>query len=293
LTDIISILDRLGIDVIPNSGAWANGLCPFHEEHRPSFGVNLETGQVNCFADCIHGDIVDLVKMAIGAKNSLEAMKWISGNEKFEIEKNLAKYNEYEEFYPVFTESFIQHLGFELDIENEYLRKRGISSDTIKEWKLYSSIAKICIPIVDKEDDIVGLAYRNLLHENPKYLYSQHCPKSDTLFGINHCSKKSQHPYIILVEGLFDCIWLWQNGYVALAVLGASISQKQFEALSRLTHKVFLCGDNDEAGQKLNKEAYNMFTGANIEAIPITWTGYKDVQEMPPKILKQILKEVK
>lgn len=37
---------------------WALALCPFHEDERPSFAVNLQHGGWCCFAACGRGDLV-------------------------------------------------------------------------------------------------------------------------------------------------------------------------------------------------------------------------------------------
>lgn len=44
----------------PNGHGYATGLCPFHEDHTPSFGVKLtsERGLWRCYAGCGHGDLV-------------------------------------------------------------------------------------------------------------------------------------------------------------------------------------------------------------------------------------------
>ncbi len=36
----------------------AIGLCPFHDDHHPSFGVNVKGNYWNCFAGCGGGDII-------------------------------------------------------------------------------------------------------------------------------------------------------------------------------------------------------------------------------------------
>jgi DNA primase len=35
------------------------GLCPFHEDHHPSFGVNVEGNYWTCFAGCGGGSLID------------------------------------------------------------------------------------------------------------------------------------------------------------------------------------------------------------------------------------------
>jgi len=36
----------------------AIGLCPFHDDHRPSFGVNAEGNYWHCFAGCGEGSVI-------------------------------------------------------------------------------------------------------------------------------------------------------------------------------------------------------------------------------------------
>ncbi len=38
---------------------WVMGLCPFHDDHNPSFGFNTETGRWNCFSGCGNGSWTD------------------------------------------------------------------------------------------------------------------------------------------------------------------------------------------------------------------------------------------
>jgi DNA primase len=46
------------VDLKPTASG-AIGLCPFHDDHHPSFGVNTEGNFWNCFAGCGGGSVVD------------------------------------------------------------------------------------------------------------------------------------------------------------------------------------------------------------------------------------------
>jgi len=46
------------VDLKPTASG-AIGLCPFHDDHHPSFGVNAEGNYWNCFAGCGGGSVVD------------------------------------------------------------------------------------------------------------------------------------------------------------------------------------------------------------------------------------------
>lgn len=50
-------VDKLGR---PNAQGWAQGRCPFHEDHDASLSVNLSSarGGWRCFAGCGAGDLV-------------------------------------------------------------------------------------------------------------------------------------------------------------------------------------------------------------------------------------------
>ena len=40
-------------------GSGAIGLCPFHDDHNPSFGVNDAENYWHCFAGCGGGSVID------------------------------------------------------------------------------------------------------------------------------------------------------------------------------------------------------------------------------------------
>lgn len=46
------------VDLKPTASG-AIGLCPFHDDHNPSFGVNTEGNYWNCFAGCGGGSVID------------------------------------------------------------------------------------------------------------------------------------------------------------------------------------------------------------------------------------------
>lgn len=46
-------------DQKPSGEGHMKGLCPFHEDHAPSFGVDLKTGAWECFAGCGKGGALD------------------------------------------------------------------------------------------------------------------------------------------------------------------------------------------------------------------------------------------
>ncbi len=53
----VTVLDFVGqyVELSPNG----RGLCPFHDDQRSSFSVNIEQNYWSCFAGCGGGSIID------------------------------------------------------------------------------------------------------------------------------------------------------------------------------------------------------------------------------------------
>jgi len=54
------------VDLRPTASG-AVGLCPFHDDHHPSFGVNAEGNYWHCFAGCGGGSVIDTSPIFIPA----------------------------------------------------------------------------------------------------------------------------------------------------------------------------------------------------------------------------------
>ena len=112
----------------------------------------------------------------------------------------------------------------------------------------------------------------------PKYLFSYGFAKSHSLFGINQIYNTET---LYVVEGALDCMWLNQNGFSAVAVLGASISPTQMNLISSLhPDEVVLSLDNDDAGRKgMEKATIDMSERFMLSYLQLP-KKYKDVQEI-------------
>lgn len=80
IKDSISVYDFVSQYVtLTPSGSGYVGLCPFHDDHHPSFGINAEGNYWNCFAGCGGGSVIDFWMLQEGvdfktAVADLEAM---------------------------------------------------------------------------------------------------------------------------------------------------------------------------------------------------------------------------
>ena len=56
----------------PSGNGHMVGLCPFHEDHKPSFGFDTKTGAWECFTGCGKGSVFDYLGIGTrpGPENS-------------------------------------------------------------------------------------------------------------------------------------------------------------------------------------------------------------------------------
>jgi len=147
----------------------------------------------------------------------------------------------------------------------QYLKDRGLTAQTVNEFKIgyapknptYNHLFRnrIMIPIQDTLGDYVAFVGRTLGDEDAKYLNSWESAeyqKGRILFGFAKAFKHIQATErVILVEGQFDLMTLWQNKvYNVVAGSGTGFTPIQARLLSRYASKIYLAFDDDQAGQK-------------------------------------------
>jgi len=115
--------------------------------------------------------------------------------------------------------------------------------------------------------------------------------KSKLLFGQHHIM--DEVPFVCITEGSLDTMWLNQQGFSSVALLGATISKRQVELANALpTQELVLCLDNDEAGRiGLNKAMTCLSQNFMVSYIKIP-KEFKDVQDVrDSEVLQSIIKE--
>ncbi|MCP4599855.1 MAG: toprim domain-containing protein [Proteobacteria bacterium] len=160
-------------------------------------------------------------------------------------------------------------LGFTLTLDpsHPYLKERVLEDETIETFGLGLCskgimAGRIAIPIHDAEGELVAYAGR-WPGEPPegegKYRLPPKFAKSLVLFNLHRARQVGDGHPLILVEGFFDCLALWQHGYRrTVAVMGSSLSEEQaalgVETVGR-DGRVLLFFDEDEAGRKGREDA--------------------------------------
>lgn len=121
-------------------------------------------------------------------------------------------------------------------------------------------------PIYDLYQDYLGFMCRNLDTENKPKFDGSSFPKAYHLYNLNKAYPYIiKHKFVIITEGVFDVIALWQAGYKnCVAVLGTAFTEEHGCLLSRFCNKAILSFDNDEAGNKCSKATKDILTALNF-----------------------------
>ncbi|HUP45886.1 MAG TPA: DNA primase [Thermoanaerobaculia bacterium] len=140
---------------------------------------------------------------------------------------------------------------------------------------------RLIIPIHSETGALAGFGGRSLDGSDPKYLNSPESEifnKSRLLYNL-HRSKDAMRKIdrAILVEGYFDAIAIDHAGVPGVvASMGTSLTSGQASLLRRLTRRVVIAYDGDDAGRNATLRAAPVLlsAGLNVEALDLQ--GEKD-----------------
>jgi DNA primase len=130
---------------------------------------------------------------------------------------------------------------------------------------------RLMFPVKDIDGRIIAFGGRIMGKGEPKYLNSPESPaytKGRQLFGLNQAKEAIRNSgYVILVEGYFDLIVLWDHGITnVVATLGTALTKDHVALIKRYADRVAVIFDSDEAGRKALARSVEMFIAAHIDA---------------------------
>lgn len=181
-----------------------------------------------------------------------------------------------------------------IDLYN-YLKEKWYEDNLIEESKIFIDLARkkdkfinrIVFPIQNGRWDFVAFTGRVVGQWEPKYLNSpasEYYDKSSILYGLysaRHTITKLD--YVIVTEWNPDVIAMQQYGFTnTVAVSGTALTDKHLTILKRLTHRIYLCFDNDKAGINATKLSLENMKNKGFEVKIISLAWWKD----PDEILK-------
>jgi DNA primase len=179
---------------------------------------------------------------------------------------------------------FFESIANKYRLSLDYLYEIGLLN---KKNQVYAPFfyQRLMIPIQNNWGEIVAFGARRLNEENgPKYINSpEHIlfKKGNILFNYANVRKLKENNSIVLVEGYFDVISLYQSGIkFAVAPLGTAINEYQIKMLSSRFGEIFTLFDMDSAGQKATLTAIEMAIPLNTELKIISLPdNIKDIDE--------------
>ena len=151
----------------------------------------------------------------------------------------------------------------DIDWSHTYLAGRDITKETAFHFGVGgfsgkgSMSGRVVIPIHNEQGALVAYAGRAVDGEKPKYKFPANFKKSLELFNLHRAIAASNGPLrsVILVEGFFDTMKLYQAGYRrVVALMGSSLSEAQAELLIEQFQSVILMLDGDEAGRRASDQ---------------------------------------
>lgn len=154
------------------------------------------------------------------------------------------------------------------------LLQAGLIKKVPSQEKYYDTFReRIIFPINDTAGRVIAFSGRSLKEEAkiPKYLNSPETKlfyKSEVLYGFDLAKNYiRQKDYAVLVEGQFDLIMSHQVGVQnTVASSGTALTELHLKKIQKLSNRIIIAYDSDEAGEKAAKKAAEMALSLGMEA---------------------------
>lgn len=273
---MVQVLDRYGlVDRLHRSGDNLSGACPIHAGHNQTqFRVSLSKNCWICFGDCNGGgSIIDFVsrKEGVGIRDAaLLIQDWFGvepPNGDAPIHNCQARTKPETPNVDVLVNPPLGFAVQDLDPTHVYLTARGLTKETIQTFGLGycrtgTLTGRIAIPIHNTAGKLVAYASRwpgEPADGVPKYKLPKGFKKSLELFNLHRARRERPGEPLVVVEGFFGCMRVWQAGYRrVVSTMGSMVSRAQEQHIIQTVSEdgeVILAFDEDEAGRKGGRDA--------------------------------------
>jgi DNA primase len=318
--DAVDFVELVGArtELKPAGPRRMTGLCPFHDERTPSFGIDPVEKLYHCFGCGAGGDVFKFAMETEGLDfaGALEVLAERAGVElerEAEDPRDAERRARRERLLALLerTAAYYVRVLWESDEAapaREYLAGRGLEEGVLREFRVgfsprawdrvagasarsgYSESellaaglalrrregpglidrfrGRIMFPLADVKGHVLGFGARALAaDDHPKYLNTSESDlfhKGSLVYGADLArAAAARAGRLVLVEGYTDVIALRQAGIPeTVCSMGTALTERQLDALKRLTPKVLLCQDPDTAGQEAvakGKDAIRLF----------------------------------
>jgi DNA primase len=289
---MLQVFEHYGIaETFKRLGNSLSGPCPLHNgQNRTQFRVSLDKNCWNCFGTCKGGgNVLDFVARKEGCSVREAALMLCDWFQLLAQEKPARPTKDpghpptsdtqkathrLKESNPSAStsdeEGWNKPLGFalrNLDAAHSYLAERGLTAVTIAEFGLGycqkgSMTGRIVVPIHNAEGQLVAYSGRwpgtPPDEDTPKYKLPPGFRKAHELFNSHRAFAEPDTSPLVIVEGFFDVLALWQHGIRrVVALMGSSLSSQQEASIASAVNsrsRIVLMLDEDEAGREAREK---------------------------------------
>jgi DNA primase catalytic core len=281
LREKLDIADVIGqyIDLDHNN----MGLCPFHDDSKPSFSVNSGGKYFHCFSCGVGGDVFRFIELFEG-KSFRQVLSELAQQVGLSVPSpspgDLQDAEEKRAISDILRYTAWFYYQTLSDEAREYLNKRGITDETIaNSWIGYANGGLYKYLVSDwnfpldlclkagvlkkssngmvrdyfngrvifpnfKHGQVMHLSARSLDDQEPRYL---HLP-GEMHYLFNEDALSANEVYV--AEGILDCLSLIQAGYPAVAIYGTGGFKREYLSKFSRCRTIYLCLDADDAGRE-------------------------------------------
>jgi len=201
--------------------------CPFHQDDKPSFSVDLINGKYHCF----------------GCE---EKGNYISFKAKMDNKDTLTVYQELCDYYNIdpkeieMPEDVVITKPFSLETYAEGKRLPQVYLEKV--WKITGYKKGIKIPYMDENEKVVATRFRG---ENKAFRWEKN--SRIIPYGLQRLHNITSDGYVILVEGESDTQSLALAGFAVLGIPGATMFKPEWVRYLA-GKKVYIHNENDAGG---------------------------------------------
>ena len=280
--ELYDLLTSLGVQITGVGVSEIGARCPVHiqttghEDHSPSWSINIHSGLWICYACGAKGTLMQLVSsLTDGEVDEVSLGNFLMDAAVSSMLRSPAVgASDEQDVVPDWLDLY----KFEFPPSN-MLIKRQIEEEAARRYSIrYDADRKaIIVPIVKSDGKLMGWQIKG---KGFFLNYPTGVKKSQTLFGIERFNSKTA----ILVESPLDVVRYSSafNGYQALATFGAAVSDAQLALLTRVADRVILAMDNDKAGHEATYKITQRISPPRrgILYINYHYTKAKDIGDM-------------
>jgi putative DNA primase/helicase len=227
------VLSRFPGEHKRKSKTGADVLCPVHDDHNPSLGVDLRQNGagskvvLNCRSQgCEYSEILK----AVGLTDADLMLP----------EKTRAAYGCTLEAYAASKCLPVEFLtSDDVAIEDGTCYVKGLGRE----------VPAVEIPYADQNGEQIATRYRISPSGDDKFRWEK--GSSTTLYGLHRLEEAHDAGYVLLVEGESDCQTAWYRDLPAVGVPGVDNWKDEWAEHLNGISKIFVVVEPDEAGNKL------------------------------------------